>query len=330
MQVSARAHTNIALIKYWGKADPDLIIPANSSISMTLDQFYTDTSVEFTPDLRADSFSLDGEEQSGPALAKITKFMDLIRSRAGITSKARIQSVNHVPTAAGLASSASAYAALALAATRAAGLKLDHKELSRIARRGSGSASRSVDGGFVIWHRGDSDASSFAEPLPVAPALNLRMLAVVLDHAPKKISSRHGMADMVATSPFFPAWAQSSEQAAGQMQAALLAGDFARIGALAERNALMMHATNMAADPPFTYFSPETLAVLEEVHALRAQGVPVYATIDAGPNVKLICPAAWAAKLADEFARKSGKRVVTCAPGPAARILTEKEANADA
>ena len=256
MTVTARAHTNIALIKYWGKSDPQLIIPANSSISMTLDQFYTDASFDFDPQLTTDSFSLDGQEQSGAALQKLSKFMDLVRQRAGRNTFARITSTNHVPTAAGLASSASAYAALALAATRAAGLELSHKDLTRIARRGSGSASRSIDGGYVIWHRGTDDATSFSEPLPVAPDLDLRMLAVVLDHQPKKLSSRSGMANTVATSPYFPAWAKSSEGAAAAMEAALLAGDFDHIGRLAERSAMMMHATNMAAEPPFTYFNP--------------------------------------------------------------------------
>ncbi|MCI1284154.1 MAG: diphosphomevalonate decarboxylase [Lacticaseibacillus songhuajiangensis] len=323
MKASARAHTNIALIKYWGKADADLMLPANSSISMTLDKFYTDTTVEFVDGQTEDSFVLDGQKQDAAATAKVGKILDLVRQMSDLTAGARVSSQNHVPNAAGLASSASAFAALALAASRAAGLNLDDAALSRLARRGSGSASRSIAGGFVIWHRGHDDLSSFAEPLPVADNLDLRMVTVLIDKQQKKVSSRSGMAHMAATSPYFAAWTAACEAACPQMATALAAGDFVQIGALAERNALMMHATNMAANPPFMYFEPATIATLQYAAELRAQGLPVYATMDAGPNVKLLCQATDADKLAALVSQRIGTQTEICAPGPEAHLLEE-------
>lgn len=323
MKASARAHTNIALIKYWGKRDAELMLPANSSISMTLDQFYTDTTVEFVAGQSGDRFVLDNELQDAAATAKVSKILDLVRQMSGQTAGAQVHSRNHVPNAAGLASSASAYAALALAASSAAGLQLDNAALSRLARRGSGSASRSIAGGFVIWHRGSDDESSFAEPLPVAADLDMRMVTVLIDKSQKKVSSRTGMAHMAATSPYFEAWTAACEVACPQMADALAAGDFERIGTLAERNALMMHATNMAANPPFMYFEPATIATLQYAADLRAQGIPVYATMDAGPNVKLLCQAAHAPQIAKLVADHIGTQTEICAPGPAAHLLSE-------
>lgn len=325
LAVTARAHTNIALIKYWGKANSELILPANSSVSLTLDKFYTDTTVEFTPQLTCDVLTIDGQRQNPVATQKVTKFLDIVRLRAGIKLFARVDSTNHVPMAAGLASSASAYAALAVAAAKAAGLQVDAPELTRLARRGSGSASRSIDGGCVIWHRGSDDLTSFAEPVAVNPALNLRMIALVIDHNQKQISSRSGMAETVATSPYFAAWVKTAEQASAAMVDALRGTDFAKVGALAERSALMMHATTLAAEVPFTYFKPETLATLQMVQQIRSAGLPAYATMDAGPNVKVLTTAehveAVAAKLKAQFPWPQ----IICAPGPAATILQEEK-----
>ncbi len=316
--VTARAHTNIALIKYWGKADATRMLPANSSVSLTLDQFYTDTTVQFDADLTADTFILDGQQRDA---AKITRFLDHVRTLAGRKQYAHVTSSNHVPTAAGLASSASAFAALALAASRAAGLTLDAPALTRLARLGSGSASRSINGGCVIWHKGTDDATSFAEPVAVHPGLDLRMIAIVLDHAEKKVSSRSGMAETVATSPYFSAWAETAERNSQEMVQALAAGDFAQIGALTERSALLMHATTLSANPPFTYFKPETLATLALVQSIREQGLPAYATMDAGPNVKVLTTAPFVEAVVAKLKAALDAPMTICAPGPDAFIL---------
>ena len=208
-KVTARAHTNIALVKYWGKADEELIIPQNNSLSLTLDHFYTDTTVQFDPTLTADQFTLNGQAQK---TTKITKFLDIIRQMAASQLFARVESTNHVPTMAGLASSASAYAALALAGSKALGLDLNSKDLSRLARRGSGSACRSIYGGFVEWQKGDSDQTSYAVPLVENLDWDLKMIAIVVNDKQKKIASRAGMQNVVHTSPYYSAWVKRSKE----------------------------------------------------------------------------------------------------------------------
>ncbi|GKS80381.1 diphosphomevalonate decarboxylase [Ligilactobacillus pabuli] len=284
--VTARAHTNIALIKYWGKKDQQLILPMNGSLSLTLDKFYTDTSVEYLPNLNADVFYLNGTEVADP---KITRFMDIVRQKTRSSNYALIKSTNHVPTAAGLASSASAYAALALAATAAAGQNFSLTELSRLARRGSGSATRSIFGGFAEWLPGTDDQSSYAQPLDFQTDWDLRMIAIVVDALPKKVSSRHGMQTVVETSPFYPAWIKSATQDLAAIKQAMQNNDFQRFGEIAESNALRMHALNLSAVPHFNYFEPQSLIAMQAVENLRAAGISCYYTMDAGPNVKVIC-----------------------------------------
>ncbi|MFC6169131.1 diphosphomevalonate decarboxylase [Loigolactobacillus jiayinensis] len=289
--VTARAHTNIALIKYWGKADPKLIIPQNSSLSLTLDPFYTDTTVQFDAALTQDQIKIDGQVLNQTAGQRVRDFLDLVRQRAGITAFAQVNSYNHVPTAAGLASSASGFAALAAAASKAAGLTLDQPALSRLARRGSGSATRSIYGGFVEWQKGHNDLDSQAVPFQETIDFDIQMIAILLDPRPKKVASRAGMAQVVATSPYYTAWPPSAEKDLIAMKAAILKKDLNLIGQLAEANAMKMHATTLSATPPFTYFEPETLAAIEIVQSLRNNGVSCYYTMDAGPNVKVICSA---------------------------------------
>ncbi|KRM88120.1 diphosphomevalonate decarboxylase [Lacticaseibacillus thailandensis] len=325
LKVTARAHTNIALIKYWGKADQQLILPANSSVSLTLDRFYADTTVGFTDQPGPDRFVLDGRLQDAAATHRVHAFLDLVRQQAHIHGAARVSSTNHVPNAAGLASSSSAFAALALAASRAAGLSLDPTALSRLARRGSGSATRSIFGGTVIWHRGTDDASSFAEPVTTAPNLDLRMVAILIDAQQKDVSSRNGMARTVATSPYFPVFTATAERDSQAMVAALAAGDLEQIGELTERSALMMHGATLAAQPPFTYFAPATLAAWAVVRAVRAGGLPAYVTMDAGPNVKVLTDATHVDAVVAGLRAQLDNELVVCAPGPAARILTTTE-----
>lgn len=190
MTTTARAHTNIALVKYWGKRDAALMLPQTDSLSLTLDEFYTTTTVNFNQALNEDQFYLDGELVSANKAQKVVKFMDLVRQLSGRTEYAQIASVNNVPMAAGLASSASAFAALAGAAAKDAGLDLSLKDLSRLARRGSGSATRSVYGGLVEWHRGVDDATSFAEPVQEVPDFDIAMLAILVDTSQKRSPAR--------------------------------------------------------------------------------------------------------------------------------------------
>lgn len=313
---TARAHANIALVKYWGKRDEQLFLPTNGSLSLTLDGLYTTTTVELA---EADELVLNGERQGPEALAKVTRLLDLVRALAGSKAGARVTSINQVPTAAGLASSASAFAALAGAATRAYGLALDEVALSRLARQGSGSASRSIFGGFVEWRRGERADGLDSHGVPVAPQdhWDVRMLVTVLAKAPKAVSSRVGMRRTMETSPFYPGWLASAAADLAEAREAVLGRDLAGLGAVMESSALKMHATMLAARPPFTYLQPASLAVIQAVWAWRAEGLAGYVTMDAGPNVKVLCAAANAGELARRLGALPGvEEVLVCGPGP--------------
>jgi diphosphomevalonate decarboxylase len=320
---TAVAHANIALAKYWGKRDEALALPATSSLSLTLDAFHATTTVTLDPSAGEDTGVLDGRPMSDGEVVRVRRFLDLVRSLAGSAVHASVTSVSTVPTGAGLASSASGFAALAGAASAAYGLDLDPRALSRLARRGSGSAARSVFGGLVVWHAGTDDASSFAEPVPggeAGGALDPAMAVVVLDAGPKSVSSRVAMRRTVETSPFFPAWTEVTERDVALMLDAVAAGDLATLGELAESNALRMHATMLGARPPVRYWTAHTLAVLDQVLALRADGLPCWATIDAGPNVKVLCAGGDLPAVADALSEGGTRRVVTARPGPDLRV----------
>ncbi|GHP12784.1 diphosphomevalonate decarboxylase [Lentilactobacillus fungorum] len=318
----AQAHTNIALIKYWGKKDEQLIIPYTSSLSLTLDRFYTQTTVRFNSDNDRDSVQINGQFISGKAWQRVHDFLTIVRDLAGIHLAAEVSSTNFVPTAAGLASSASAFAALAAAASKAAGLKLSKTDLSRLARRGSGSACRSIFGGFVEWQRGTSDADSYAQPLSQVGLNDVKVIALTTESGPKPISSRQGMNRSVATSPYYPTWIKVAQHDLIDIKVAIAAGDFTKFGSISELNAMRMHALTLSADPDFTYFNSETLAIMNEVKRLRHAGIECYYTIDAGPNVKVIVQSANATKIADTFTKLLGQnRVTTLSAGPGVHYL---------
>lgn len=285
----ARAYTNIALIKYWGKNDERLIIPMNSSLSLTLDAFYTETSVYFDETLTEDLFFLDGQKQDSKQTAKISKFLDIVRQQQNFSLFAKVDSQNFVPTAAGLASSASGLAALAGACNEALNLQLTETELSRLARRGSGSACRSIFGGFAEWQKGHSDQTSFAQTIPSDNwENNLAMLFVLIDDGVKDISSRDGMKRTVETSSFYSGWLENVEPDLATAKQAIREKDFNALGRVTEANGLRMHGTTLAAVPPFTYWSPGSLKVMQLVRLARQQGLDCYFTMDAGPNVKIL------------------------------------------
>lgn len=327
---TAVAHPNIALIKYWGKRDERLVLPRTDSLSMTLDIFPTTTRVRLDPEAEHDTVTLDGVPVTGEAQRRVIAFLELVRQRAGSCRRAVVDTENTVPTGAGLASSASGFAALAVAAATAYGLGLDATALSRLARRGSGSASRSLFGGFAQWHAGppaapatNADLGSYAEPVPVGE-LDPALVVAVVDAAPKALSSRAAMRRTVDTSPLYEPWALSSKDDLVEMRAALGRGDLDAVGQIAERNALGMHATMLAARPAVRYLAPATLTVLDAVLRLRQDGVPAYATMDAGPNVKVLCPRADAERVAAELRGAApGCAVHIAGPGPGARLLDE-------
>jgi diphosphomevalonate decarboxylase len=290
MKATARACANIALVKYWGKREGALNLPAAGSLSLALAALVTETTVHFDPSLvGADLVELDGGPATGAALARVTKFLDLVRDAAGIATRARVTSSNRFPTASGLASSASGFAALAVAATRSAGLELAPRDLSLLARRGSGSAARSIFGGFVRMHAGDTHDSAYAEPITSSLLERVRMvIAVVGAGAPKTHGSRDAMEHCAATSPLYAGWLAQVPRDLAAAEAALATRDLPALGDLAEANALAMHATAIASRPSIIYWRPATLALLSAVRTLRDTGRAAWATMDAGPHVKVL------------------------------------------
>src|SRR5215510_1317104 len=294
---TARACANIALVKYWGKRPGPFNLPAAGSLSLTLDALVTTTRVTFDPGLAPgtdDELVLDGAPGKPGELARTRELLDLVRGAAGIPARARVVSKNEFPTASGLASSASGFAALAMAAAAAAGVAMSPRALSILARRGSGSAARSVFGGFVRMHAGGADDGSdaFAEPIasPLTDQVRL-VIAVVGGGVAKAHGSRDAMAHTAETSPLYRAWIELVPRDLAAAAAALAAGDLEQLGAITEGNALAMHASAISARPAVLYWQPATLAALAEVRALRDAGHAAWATMDAGPHVKVLTTA---------------------------------------
>jgi diphosphomevalonate decarboxylase len=307
LKASARARSNIALVKYWGKRDAALNLPATGSISITLDTLWSETHVEFDAALERDAFTLDGEERDEQR-SRVSACLDLLRARAGVETAARVESRNNFPTAAGLASSASGFAALVVAADRALGLGLAPRELSILARRGSGSAARSLFGGFVEMHLGQraDGADCFAEPLAPARSWPLEVVVAVTARARKDIGSGSGMTRSAATSPYYGAWVETHPADLDIARTAIRDRDFAALAEVSERSCLKMHAAALAAAPPLLYWSPATLACMTTVVDLRRAGVPVFFTIDAGPQVKAVCAPGEAAAVGSALAATPG------------------------
>ena len=284
---TAIANPNIAFIKYWGNRDQNLRLPVNGSISMNLDSLFTRTRVSFSPDLIGDSLILDGAVQSGASLTRVSRFLDLVREMAGITHPAQVESSNNFPTGAGIASSASAYAAISLAASRAAGLELDEAALSRLARRGSGSAARSVPAGYVEWLPGTDDASSYASSIAPPDHWDLVDCIAVVSRVHKPTGSSEGHA-LAGTSPLQAARVADAPRRLDLCRTAILERDFAAFAAITEQDSNLMHAVMMTSTPNLFYWQPATLAVIQSVQEWRSTGLACCYTIDAGPNVHVL------------------------------------------
>ncbi len=325
MKATAVANANIALIKYWGKRNKELILPYNSSISMTCDGLWAKTTVDFG-DYKTDTITINDEELKKDE-KDILGHIERIRKMAGIKEKARIISESNFPVAAGLASSASGLAALTLAATSAAGLRLNEKELSMLARQGSGSASRSILGGFVEWHKGSREdgSDSYAEQIaPKAHWPEFTMIATIVSEAKKKTGSRAGMAQTVATSPYYEGWLKTIDKDLENVRNGIKNKDFSLVGSTTESNALKMHATMMTTKPAIVYWSPATIDVMHHVMAWREEGLEAYFTMDAGPQVKVLCLNKNEKELEKRLHEIEGvKKTIICRPGDGAQIVKE-------
>ncbi len=324
-KTTVRAGSNIAFIKYWGVADPAINLPLNNSISMTLAEAFTTTTLEWVEQgLTSDEITLDGERLSPQAATRLIAHLDLLRGLTDVDYRARVVSRNNFPMASGIASSASGFAALTVAGTRALGLDLGPTELSALARRGSGSASRSLFGGFVEWEQGHDDASSVAFQRHAADYWDLVDVVVVVSSAAKHVSSAGGHT-LAATSPLNAGRIASLDAALSAVREAIDHRDLDLLGPVIEQDALAMHGVMMTSTPSLLYWQPGTLEILQAVRRWREYDrLPVYFTIDAGPNVHLICERSTVQPLLERLsALASVKRTIVSGPGLAPHAMGE-------
>ena len=299
-----KSYANIAIIKYWGKKDPIKLIPATSSISLTLENLFTETEISFITREEAiektgqasDLLYINGELQNEEQIKKIAKVVNLFRDDRNQLVK--IDTTNNMPTDAGHSSSSSGLSAAIKACNRLFDKNLSREELAQISKFASGSSSRSFFGPIGMW---DKDTGEVSE---VKTDLKLAMIVLVLNEEKKIISSRKGMALCMETSTSFDEWIRQSEIDFENMKKYLSEGDFSKVGELTEENALRMHETTKNANPPFTYLTEKSFDAMEYVKELRKQGEKCYFTMDAGPNVKVLCLEEDFERLKDIFGKK--------------------------
>lgn len=321
LSATAMAHPNVALIKYWGKRDAASNLPAVGSLSVTLGALRTETTIAFDESLRSDILVLNGAEQPTEH-PRLTACMDALRDLSGRQLFAEVVSENDFPTGAGLASSASGYAALVTAAAAALGIDAQDPRLLDISRIGSGSAPRSLFGGMAVLRNVGNGA--VCEQLIRPEDWALSVVVAVTTEAAKTITSRNGMEQSRLTSPYYEQWIATHD---GDMEAAIgfvNDRDFMGLAELAEHNCLKMHSVMMTTRPPLLYWSPATVAVIHKIDAMRKAGMPVFYTIDAGPQVKAVCPTDTAAEVDAELAGVPGVlRTIAGELGHGARVVAD-------
>jgi len=288
IKVTAVSPANIAFIKFWGKKDPKLNIPFNDSISMNLDSCLTTTTVEFDEKLKVDQIVIDGHEVTGAKKERVVRILDSVRKIAKFKIFAKVVSKNNFPSDVGIASSASGFSALALSASAAAGLNLSQKELSILARLGSGSACRSIPDGFTLWKKGKDNDSSYAVQIAKPDFWGVRDVVTVTSDGKKKVGSTEGH-DLATTSPYFEARLRNIAGKVKKVKEAILARNFTVFGKLVEEEAVDLHVMAMTSHPAVFYWNTGTMEVMKKVFELREKGIECYFTMDAGPNVHVIC-----------------------------------------
>ena len=317
--VTSFASANIAFIKYWGNRDNALRLPSNGSISMNLDGLFTRTTVTFNSSQR-DSLLINDHPVIGKGLDRVSYILDLVREMAHITERAEVSSSNNFPAGAGIASSAAAFAALALASSRAAGLTLSEGQLSRLARRGSGSASRSIPSGFVEWQMGTGDDDSVAVSIAPPEHWNLTDCVAVVSSAHKKTGSTEGHA-IAGTSPLQKARLEDTPRRLDICRNAILKKDFETFANIIELDSDIMHSVMMTSTPPLMYWQAATVGIFHAVREWRSKGLPVAYTVDAGANVHVICLGEYAKEVENRLRELSGvSDVLVAGVGGAARI----------
>ncbi len=321
-RATAIAHPNIAFIKYWGNEDDALRLPANPSLSMNLGDLQTSTRVTFSDSFRIDELKINGQSITGPAMKRVSSSLDLVRTEANLHLPARIESESNFPVGSGIASSAAAFAALSVAGAAAAGLQPDEAALSRLARRGSGSASRSVPTGYCQWLTGN-DKTSVATSIAPPDYWDLCDLVVVVSQEHKAVGSTGGHA-IASSSSLQAARVAGAETRLQACRAALLERDLSKMGPIIEEDAVIMHSVMMSSQPPLYYWNAATMALIQATQQWRAEGLEVYFTIDAGPNVHLICETSQAKAVEKAVRQIVGVQdVLSSGPGGPARLIAQ-------
>jgi diphosphomevalonate decarboxylase len=293
----------------------------NGSISMNLDGLYTRTTVSFQPSLPFDELIINGHEVMGVGLDRISYILDIIREMANIHERAEVMSENNFPSGTGIASSAAAFAALALAGSKAAGLSLSEPELSRLARRGSGSASRSIPGGFVEWQAGTCDEDSFAVSIAEPDHWDLVDCVAIVSASHKKTGSTEGHF-IASTSPLQAARVADAPRRLEICRTAILEKDFNVFATIVELDSDLMHSVMMTSTPALHYWKPASVEVMNCVRQWRMEGIPVCYTVDAGPNVHVICLETEAHMIEKRLREINGvNNVLVARPGGPAEII---------
>lgn len=321
MKATAIAPANIAFIKYWGKKDEELRLPTNGSISMNLSNLLTTTTVEFSSKYKSDEILINNkiDEKENK---RVENFLDKVRQMAKSNLRAKVVSENNFPKSGGLASSASGFAALTVAATASIGLNLSKEELSILARIGSGSACRSIPHGFVEWFEGNDSQSSFAQSIHPVDYWNILDIIVIFQKGDKKITSTDGQ-KLVKTSLFFKERLNNIKNKIENIKELIKQKDFINFGELVEKEALELHAIMLISDPPILYLQPKSIEIIQAVWQWRSEGLSVYFTIDAGPNIHLICQEKDQKQLVDKLQKIKGIKYIVNSPTVGTR-LTKK------
>lgn len=287
MKATAVAPSNIAFIKYWGRKDEVLRLPENGSLSMNLSGLQTTTTVEFSPEFIKDSVEINGTQESNEG-SRAIKHLDRVRTIAKISHFAKVITKNNFPIGTGLSSSASGFAALTVAAASAAGLKLSEKDLSILARQGSGSACRSIADGFVEWVDGDTSDSSYSKSLYPANYWDLADVVAVVSEGRKDVATSDGQ-KLIGSSPFFSVRKSHIQEKLQLAKKLLFEKNFPKFGELIEAEALELHAIMLTSRPSLIYWTPGTLSIMKLTKKWRKEGIPVYFTINTGQDIHLIC-----------------------------------------
>lgn len=321
MKATSVATSNIAFVKYWGRINDDLRLPMNGSVSMNISGATTTTTVVFDESLENDEVKLQGKMLNEEQVGRVSKHLDRIRQLSGFTIAAKVVSHNNFPMGAGIASSASAFAALTVAGTAAAGLDLPERELTILARQGSGSACRSVPAGFVQWHYGETSAESFAEQIAPPGHWDMHDVIAIVQTEHKEVGSAQGNA-LVSTSPFNEIRVEQAHESVNIIRKAIQERDFTTFGEETEREAIRLHVIAMTSQPPIFYWSPTTLSIIKAVMQWRSEGLESYYTIDAGANVHIMTQAKDVDEVATRLAAVDGvQNTLTNRPGHGTHLV---------